>query len=151
MEDKVLFWKVTPTKSTTNNRGLYESKKKYEINYNSGDAVLVVEVDHDLMTEDDLLLINNFWGGSERRLEKADDDVLHAVLTMLADVVWTRQMDYAQTVEGVIEDFNWEGKCGTRGIEGWPKMDGSAGIHIVYIEDFGFSPFDIDIEEIKDA
>jgi hypothetical protein len=125
--------------------------KKYEINYNSGDAVLVVEVDHDLMTGANLHLINNFWGDSKRRLEEEDDDVLHAVLTMLAEVVWARQMDYAQTVEGVIEDFNWDAKHGARGIEGWPKMDGSAGIRIVYIEDFGFSPFDIDIEEIKDA
>ena len=56
--------------------------KKYIIDYD-WKASIEIEIDHDLMTEEKLHQINNFWSDSEYRLNK-HGSVLNAVLIMLA-------------------------------------------------------------------
>lgn len=56
--------------------------KKYIIDYD-WKASIEIEIDHDVMTEEKLHQINNFWSDSEYRLNK-HGSVLNAVLIMLA-------------------------------------------------------------------
>lgn len=56
--------------------------KKYIIDYD-WKASIEIEIDHDVMTEEKLYQINNFWSDSEYRLNK-HGSVLNAVLIMLA-------------------------------------------------------------------
>lgn len=105
-------------------------KKKYNINY---DVIydVVIEVDHDIMTDELLHEINNFWSGNSERLEKEDGDVLIAVLKMLTQVVLQQVMETGRGVRGIIRLFDWV----HNGIEGWPAMDGSAGITILAVDE----------------
>ena len=59
--------------------------KKYIIDYD-WKASIEIEIDHDVMTEEKLHQINNFWSDSEYRLNK-HGSVLNAVLIMLAQHV----------------------------------------------------------------
>lgn len=56
--------------------------KKYTVDYD-WKAELTVEIDHDVMTDEKLHEINNFWSNADYRLER-QGSVLNAVLVMLA-------------------------------------------------------------------
>lgn len=118
--------------------------KKYKIDYD-WKAEILVEINHDVATEKDLNEINNFWSGAEDRI-KREGSPLNAVLKMLARTCLHLQLETGYSVTGIIEEFNWDKRGG--GQEGWPKMDGSHGIKLLRVDEFGFNESDMTISEV---
>ncbi|ECX7396387.1 DUF2528 family protein, partial [Escherichia coli] len=102
--------------------------KKYIIDYD-WKASIEIEIDHDVMTEEKLHQINNFWSDSEYRLNK-HGSVLNAVLIMLAQHALLIAISSDLNAYGVVCEFDWNDGNGQ---EGWPPMDGSEGIRITDI------------------
>lgn len=103
--------------------------KKYEIECGVY-GWIDIEIDHDIVTEEELKSINQFWGGAERRVEN-NGSVLNAVLKLLAATALQISVAYEYNTYGVVKQFDWNDGGG---VEGWPPMDGSAGFKIVYAE-----------------
>ena len=105
----------------------------------SGDFVdfdVVLEINDELLTQNDLHEINNFWGDSENRLFFANGDVLKVVLGLLYNTLLQLQVQEGNyNAQGVIGLFDWDHQ---KGQEGWPKMDGSMGIRILEIDEVIF-------------
>ncbi|HFO6377389.1 TPA: DUF2528 family protein, partial [Escherichia coli] len=102
-----------------------------------------IEIDHDVMTEEKLHQINNFWSDSEYRLNK-HGSVLNAVLIMLAQHALLIAISSDLNAYGVVCEFDWNDGNGQ---EGWPPMDGSEGIRITDIDTSGiFDPDDMTIK-----
>lgn len=120
-------------------------KKTYEIDYDFK-STLQVEIDHSVMTESKLHDLNGFWGGAKERIED-EENVLNAVLKMLAAHVMCLIVEYRYNTKGIVSLFDWGERNG--GQEGWPRMDGSHGIKIISTEDFEFSSSDMNITEIE--
>ena len=118
--------------------------KKYIIDYD-WKASIEIEIDHDVMTEEKLHQINNFWSDSEYRLNK-HDSLLNAVLIMLAQHALLIAISKDLNAYGVVCEFDWDDGNGQ---EGWPPMDGSEGIRITDIDTSGI--FDSDDMTIKAA
>lgn len=119
--------------------------KKYEITYELCHSI-VVEIDHDIMTDEILHQINSFWGDEQYRLNMADGDIVQAVLKMLGEFILRLTVEYNYSTQGIIDLFNWDSRYG--GQEGWPKMDGSTGIRIVSVEEFTFAESGFDVKEV---
>ncbi|MBJ8955884.1 DUF2528 family protein [Citrobacter braakii] len=116
--------------------------KKYTVDYD-WKAEIDIEIDHDVMTEEKLHEINNFWSEAKYRLMK-HESVLNAVLIMLAQHAMLIALENGFNTYGVVCEFDWkEGN----GQEGWPSMDGSEGIKITGIDVSGV--FDSDDMTIK--
>ncbi|OKP27645.1 DUF2528 family protein [Serratia fonticola] len=100
---------------------------------------LIVEIDHDILTEEKLHQINNFWIDAKGRLIDADGNVLHAVLKMLGRRCFL--LCAADWFDGseLATKFNEEG---------WPPMDGSHGIRIIDCDELEFEESDITVSEI---
>ena len=106
------------------------------------DNKAVFAVDHSIMTEEKFHEINSFWSGDDDRLEEEDGNVVYAVLKLLAKYCFALQVSRGLNQYGLVNHFDYE-KSG--GVEGWPKMDGSAGILILRV---GTPEFEID-DEVK--
>ncbi|NCG55251.1 DUF2528 family protein [Serratia fonticola] len=101
---------------------------------------LIVEIDHDIVTEKELHEINNFWSDSQDRLMDADGNVLHAVLKMLGQRCWPL----------LIANWTMSGSSLSKAFdeEGWPPMDGSCGFRIIDCDELEFDESDITVSEI---
>ncbi|MBZ8594444.1 DUF2528 family protein, partial [Escherichia coli] len=88
--------------------------KKYIIDYD-WKASIEIEIDHDVMTEEKLHQINNFWSDSEYRLNK-HGSVLN-VLIMLAQHALLIAISSDLNAYGVVCEFDWNDGNGQ---EGWP-------------------------------
>ncbi|MFG0647732.1 DUF2528 family protein [Leclercia adecarboxylata] len=118
--------------------------KSYTVDYD-WKAELEVEIDHDVVTEEMLHEINNFWSDAEYRLGR-QDSILNTVLIMLAKEALLLALSEGYNTRGVVAAFDWdEGN----GIEGWPPMDGSQGIKITSVDVSGI--LDSDDMTIKAA
>lgn len=106
---------------------------------------VVLEVDHDQLNEERATLINEFWSGSERRLDKADCDVVMAVIKLAAETLiyaflraggvillqsnvegasyWTRDDLHGQEGWGGADDGEPFGFCGIRLISADVQVD----------------------------
>lgn len=114
-------------------------KKHYTVSYD-WNFDMVVEIDHAVCTDALLHEINNFWSDAEWRLSQADDNILHAVLKLMAQMAFRLNIsDWRDTV-GLLKK---SATCP----EGWPVLDGSAGITLVSIDDFEFDADEISIKE----
>ncbi|WP_321367647.1 DUF2528 family protein [uncultured Desulfuromusa sp.] len=123
--------------------------KKYTVDYNCGEGSITVEIDHNIMTEEALHEINNFWSEAEDRLADADGNILNAVLTSLCEVVLRGLCADNLNIHGVILSFDWENSYFyDNAHEGWPKMDGSMGIKIIDFEPICFCAGDFRIKEV---
>lgn len=109
-------------------------KKRYTITYD-WTFDMVVEIDHDVMTDEKLHEINNFWSNNLTRLQRADGDVTKAVLAMLGLTAFS--MWVSENAEYTLK---------YQGVEGWPKLDGSEGILLVSLDTFEFDEDDITIK-----
>ncbi len=116
--------------------------KKYTIDYD-WKAELTVEIDHDIVTEQALTEINEFWSGHEYRVMK-HGSVLNAVLVMLAQHAIPLVYEHSYNTYGAVSLFDWDEGNGQ---EGWPPMDGTNGFKIVGVETDGL--FDSDDMTIK--
>lgn len=112
--------------------------KRYTVSY-SWTYDMVVDIDDSLCTDALLHEINNFWSDAEWRLSRARGDVLKAVLRMLALTAFRM----------TITDLDPEDELKVRGIEGWPKLDGSAGITLVSLDYFELDDDEISIKETE--
>lgn len=119
--------------------------KRYQVKH-SEDGSVTVEVDHDLMTEENLHEINSFWCNAEDRISASDGNVLHAVLKNLAAQVIMENVSYTMNTSGVISRFDYQKG---EGREGWPKMDGSAGIRIIDVETPNYDDEDFSVKEVS--
>ncbi|AMH01850.1 DUF2528 domain-containing protein [Serratia liquefaciens] len=100
--------------------------KRYEIEYDWKGS-LTVEIDHEVMTDEKLHEINDFWSSNTYRISK-QGSVLNAVLAMLAQQAFLIQISNDYNTYGVVSAFSW---TDGEGQEGWPPMDGSEGIKII--------------------
>ncbi|EIX9026393.1 DUF2528 family protein [Klebsiella aerogenes] len=118
--------------------------KKYTVDYD-WKAELTIEIDHDVMTDEKLHEINNFWSNADYRLGR-HGSVLNAVLVMLAKEALLIALSQNYNTYGVVSEFDWSNG---EGVEGWPHMDGSEGIKITNVDVSGI--FDSDDITIKAA
>ena len=97
------------------------------------DFEVVVEIDHDLLTDELLHQINNFWCEAEYRLDECDGNVLYAVLGILYRKVWWSLVGMGGDahIEHMVEHFE-------KNLEGWPLMDGSSGIKFIKYDPIEF-------------
>ena len=111
-----------------------------EIVMEQKDFEVVFHVDHEKLKDADLHTINQFFSGDERRLKIYDNNVLYAVLSIIAStVLYESASSICNSVEGMIKSFDWDSPDG--GQEGLPKIDGSTGIKL---HDFDVVEFDSD-------
>ena len=111
-----------------------------EIVMEQRDFEVVFHVDHDKLKDADLHTINQFFSGDERRLKIYDNNVLYAVLSLIASVVLYQSANsISNSVDGMIKSFDWDYPGG--GQEGLPKIDGTHGIKLY---DFDVVEFDSD-------
>lgn len=114
-------------------------KKRYTVSYDwSFD--MVVEIDHEVCKDELLHEINNFWSDAEWRLSEADGSILQAVLKLMAQMAFRLNVsDWRDTVSLLKKSDTCP--------EGWPVLDGSAGITLVSIDDFEFEVDEFTIKE----
>lgn len=117
--------------------------KRYKVDYDFK-AEVVIEINHNVMTEKNLAEINNFWSNSKSRAQR-EGSVLNAVLKMLAATVLRLQVEHGYNTGGIIDLFNWNDRNGQ---EGWPEMDGSHGIKLVSVDEFSFEYGEMSISEL---
>ena len=121
--------------------------KKYKVEHDSG-AEMTVEIDHSIMTEEQLHELNNFWSTATERIGDEDGNVLHAVLKLLLERVLLVQLEGGYSIQGVINSFDWDYQHGNGGQEGYPKLDGSSGIKLLGVDGVEFSAYDMSISEV---
>lgn len=117
--------------------------KRYKIEWLDV-AEAVFDIDHDIMTDEKLHEINNFFTNPKWR-EKAKGSLVNGVLCMLGALVIREQFEHDYFIEDLIKQFDWDAG---RGMEGWPPMDGSHGITIVDVTDIEYSWYEMDAMEI---
>lgn len=121
--------------------------KRYEITWIAHEdaPVLTVEINHSLCTDKLLHQINNFFINAEKRLEDSDGDITATVLKMLAVSCFVEQTGPTGgwNAEGLISIFD------NGNMEGWPPMDGSAGIKILACDTPGVNYDDMEVEEVS--
>ena len=118
-------------------------KKRYKLDYD-WKAEMVVEIDHSLITEEDLHNINKFWSNADGRLMEEEGNILNVVLKMLFQHLLMLQIETGWATHGLIDRFDWDKGHGQ---EGWTKMDGSTGIQLIDIDEFSFETSDMTIKE----
>lgn len=106
-------------------------KIRVSIEYEDASFEVRVIFDNNNSTEKICREINNFWGGSEDRLNNANDCIYQCVTRMIADEIIKLQMRTSLYcgVEAAIKAFS-------EGIEGFYPIDGSYGIKLDYCDDF---------------
>lgn len=113
-------------------------KKRYTVDYD-WKFECVFEIDDEVFTEQMAKSINEFWMNPDYRASQAGSH-LHAVLKMLANHCWILSLEHANYIRA----FDYElDNCGQ---EGWPKMDGSAGIKIIRVDNLDLDYDDMNIE-----
>lgn len=102
-------------------------KKRYKLEY-SGSAEMVVEIDHAIFTDAHFKECSEFW---------SNQPTFEEWLKMVYRVALHDSIATWSALAGLRE--------GTE--EGYPKMDGSAGITIISFDDFEFDDFEIELIE----
>lgn len=115
-------------------------KKEYEVDYDFK-ASIIVEIDHDVLTEEKLHEMNNFFSDAKSRLKNEGGNVLNAVLKILATKILCLEIEYNFNTYGIKKLFDRDGSNG--GQEGWPKLDGSEGIELISVEGLEFDESDM--------
>lgn len=110
-----------------------ENIQQYKVEFDCNSTIY--EIDHNLLTEEKIHEINEFWMDHESRID-GSGSALAGVLSMLTRVILPMQAYYGWTTYGVIDEFDF--KTGNGGIEGWPPLDGSYGIKLIRADGFEF-------------
>lgn len=111
-------------------------KKRYRLTY-SDEHEMIVEVDDEILTAEKITEWNEFWGGAKQRA-----DCLAGPLPSLL------KMAYRVALVESITSFDALRSLREGQEEGFPKMDGSAGITIVSFDSFEFDDYEIDAQEV---
>ncbi|KWZ43773.1 single-stranded DNA-binding protein [Burkholderia savannae] len=97
---------------------------------------IVVEVNHDLLTEEKLCDLVRFWSAGEARIEQHGP--LQAFLTLFA----------AQFFAETIDSLSPKDAFNAGRVEGFPAVNGSDGLRVVDYDEFSFEADNIDVLEI---
>ncbi|ECG5643204.1 DUF2528 family protein [Salmonella enterica subsp. enterica serovar Poona] len=133
--------------------------KRYEITWNAykgtlikarkGAAVLTVEINHSICTDEILHTINNSFDGVEERLIDSNRNITIAALKLLASACFLEHFlsagflntqELINQLRGCATSSNY--KC-------WPPMDGSKGIKILDCSIPWVWEEDMDVEEVS--
>lgn len=117
--------------------------KRYQVKWNDL-ARIIIDVDHDLLTENKLHQINNFWSFAEDRLDELNGHVLNAVLALLAEECFRLSFQGCFIPSLLIDAFD-------SGVEGWPRMDGSEGLKIISCDEPEFLVSDMAVSEWENS
>lgn len=112
--------------------------KRYVVDYDFK-AEIVVTIDHNVVTEEQLHEINDFWMDNDEMLASARGNIIHAVLKRLCIVCLSLDIEYGYNTRGIIE------LIGKR--EGWPPVDGSEGITLLSVDGLYISADDMTVKE----
>lgn len=114
--------------------------KRYQLSYANLYEV-VIEVDHDIMTEAQFLEVNSFWADAEARLQQVNGCAVSAVLQMLCTEFHLQATELLSPIRSfeLPEPSN---------VEGMRALDGTAGIYLVYWDFFRFDRAMAEIKEI---
>ncbi|AOJ05100.1 single-stranded DNA-binding protein [Burkholderia mayonis] len=97
---------------------------------------IVVDVDHDILTDDKLCELVRFWSEGEAYIEQHGP--LQAFLKLFA----------ARFFAASVEALSPKDAFNAGRIEGFPAVDGSSGLSVVDYDEFSFEADDIDVFEI---
>jgi hypothetical protein len=114
-----------------------EMKTRYKLDYD-WKAGMIVEVDDEVLTPQILDEWNTFWGGADERAE-AEGGPLVPLLKMMHRVALRESIASNSPLASLREGRE----------EGFPKMDGSAGITIIEFDEFEFDGDDITCEKVS--
>jgi hypothetical protein len=103
-------------------------KKRYHIEY-SGDARLVIDIDHSVFTDEQFKECSDFWSNKP-------------------DLTEWLQMVYLIVLRENFASISGTYRLREGNEEGFPKMDGSSGIEIIGFEGFEFDDFEIEVREV---
>lgn len=117
--------------------------KRYKIEWDNI-AEVIIDINHDIMTDEELQEINSFWSSSKYR-EESKGGLVNGVLCMLGAEIFREQFERDYFIEDLIKQFDWDAG---KGREGWPPMDGSHGITIVDVSEIEYSWYEMDAMEI---
>lgn len=121
--------------------------KRYQVTWTAHqcDPVLIVEIDHAVCTNELLHEMNNFFAGAKYRLDQSHGNITTAILKQLATECFNQQSDLScsWSTQGLINQF------ANGNIEGFPPMDGSAGIKIIDCDTLYINDEDMRVEEIS--
>lgn len=101
-----------------------------------------VEIDHEKLTDDKLHLINDFWSDSAERLSLSNGNIVEAVVRHLLITVYEVNCRYPNSdIQRIFKE--------SHATEGWPAMDGSGGIRLVYHSPFELPEFcNVEFKEV---
>ncbi|WP_428959425.1 DUF2528 family protein [Salmonella enterica] len=133
--------------------------KRYEITWNAykgilikahkGAAVLTVEIDHSICTDEILHTINNSFDGAEERLINSNRNITIAALKLLARACFLEHFSSIGFLDAR-ELINQLRECATfSNYECWPPMDGSKGIKILDCSIPWVWEEDMEVEEVS--
>lgn len=93
-------------------------KQRYRITHPWLDAVVVLDVEHSILTPELATDINDFWSDADDRLGAADDDVVLAVIKLAASCFMRQVMDPNgyRALQFMQIEFDRQ--------EGWPLLHG---------------------------
>lgn len=117
------------------------SKKTYKVEW-SASYEIVIELDFSKDIAGIFSVMNEFWDGSDERLDAYDCDIIKVGLKMLAEKAFRTIANIDFGVGYLIAKFENE--------EGYPPVDGSIGIEILDYYWNGLDDYDVSITEIKD-
>lgn len=116
--------------------------KKVEVKITFADVVdFKVVFDENEETHNLCHEINNFWSRSEDRLSDAQDCIYKCVTRLIAHEIIRLQMksSFYCGEDAAKKAFN-------DGIEGFPSIDGTQGIELIYCDDFELRDLDVFFE-----
>ncbi|KVN33326.1 single-stranded DNA-binding protein [Burkholderia pyrrocinia] len=112
-----------------------KGKRRYVLTHDFSYEI-VVEIDHDVLTDERLSELVRFWGDCESRIKQ------HGALTAFLKLFAARFMTESVASSSPKDAFN-EGR-----VEGFPAVDGASGLLVVDYDKFSFEANDIDVLEI---
>lgn len=114
--------------------------KRYCVSCEESGIEVVLDVDHDVLTRDLAEEINRFWTNAELRLDRADGDVVKAVIRLAAQAFFFVLIeDLPGCVRAAMRAFH--------DLEGWPK---ESGITLVSFDGLPeFDSIDLSVTEVS--
>ncbi|MGE8577707.1 MAG: DUF2528 family protein [Burkholderia contaminans] len=109
--------------------------KKYVLTHDFSYEI-VVDVDHNILTDEKLCELVRFWSGGDADIERHGP--LQAFLKLFA----------ARFFAATVEELSPKDAFNAGRIEGFPAVDGSTGLRVVDYDEFSFEADDIDVLEI---
>lgn len=102
-----------------------------------------ISVEDSKLAKNTIKDIHSYFVDSKVAKHSSEQEIL--VVEYIAEAALHAQIEQNLNPYGVMKAFDWNDQF-SRGIEGFPAMDGSSGIYLTYCEDY---EFDFSITEVK--